>query len=167
MKNMMLHVSHLYVWILDLYRGAPGIEGRQSGLATGENSGIVPCVLPWYLSLRFSLHAPRLPGQHCGDHQWRPVPLRPRGHAQWDVRCVSGREQGGRFMAVSILRPDAPLRLRLYCTNETMLTFRLPFHSRKRASNRGKTRFTMFFFFFPFYLVLLFFKKYGQWHLLC
>lgn len=149
----MLHLSYLYVWILDVYRGAPGVEGRQSGLTAGENSRIVPCVLPRYLSLRFSLHAPRLPGQLCSDHQWRPVPLWPRGHAQWDV-SILGREQGGRFMAISILRPDAPLRLRLYCTNETMVTFRLLFHSRKRASNREKTRFTIFFF-PPFYLVLL------------
>ncbi len=151
----MLHLSYVYVWILDMYRGAPGVKGWQSGLAAGENSWIVPCVLPRYLSLRFSLHAPRLPGQLCSDHQWRPVPLRPRGHAQWDV-SVSGREQGGRFMAVSILRPDAPRRLRLYCTNETTVTFRLLFHSRKRVSNRGTTHFTIFP---PLYLVLLLKKK--------
>lgn len=141
---MMLHLSSLSS---DVHRGAPGFEGRQSGLAAGEISRIISSGLPRCLSLRCSLHAPRLPGQLCGDHQRRPVPLRPRGHAQWDV-SISGSEQGGRFMAVSILRLDAPQRLRLHCTNET--SYLLPSHLLTGASEQaiGENPILLLFFFF-------------------
>ncbi len=162
----MLHLSYLYVWILDVYRGAPGVEGRQSGLAAGENSRIVPCVLPRYLSLRFSLHAPRLPGQLCSDHQWRPVPLRPRGHAQWDV-SVSGREQGGCLWPSAFWDQtphwgwDSTALTRPWLPSAFFST-----HGSERAIGE-KPVLLLFFFLPPFYLVLLLKKKKGQWRLLC
>lgn len=65
-------------------------------------------------------------------------------------------------MAISILRRDAPRRLRLYCTNETTVTFRLRFKLNGANEQWGKNLFYSFFF-LSFYG---FFNKYSQLWLL-